>query len=133
MQNLVHKSVKTIRTIGPKSEIGLNNSFFSLLLIFVSAFASSAALETFENRSDERFFPSLTTTATFQRLSKGIEARSSYLSEALDWSLERRLTNKAQCLKITQNVSYEVLAFWHFPSIFVLLPRQVSGFTKVSG
>ena len=96
MQNLVHKSVKTIRTIGPKSEIGLNNSFFSLLLIFVSAFASSAALETFENRSDERFFPSLTTTATFQRLSEGIEARSSYLSEALDWSLERRLTNKAK-------------------------------------
>ena len=31
-RNLVHKSVKTIRTIGPKSEIGLNNSFFSLLI-----------------------------------------------------------------------------------------------------
>ena len=26
-----------------------------------------------------------------------------------------------QCLKITQNVAFELLAFWHFPPIFVLL------------
>ena len=34
------------------------------------------------------------------------------------WSL---ILITAQCLKITQNVAFEFLQFWHFPPIFVLL------------
>ena len=32
-----------------------------------------------------------------------------------------QLNLKAQCLKITQNVAFELFQFWHFPPIFVLL------------
>ena len=32
-------------------------------------------------------------------------------------------TPSSQCIKITQNVAFEFLDFWHFPPIFVLLKR----------
>ena len=37
-----------------------------------------------------------------------------------DSLVQKRLT-MSHCLKITQNVAFEFLTFWHFPPIFVLL------------
>ena len=33
----------------------------------------------------------------------------------------------SHCLKITQNVAFEFLTFWHFPPIFVLFKTELSG------
>ena len=45
---------------------------------------------------------------------------SLYLEERLP-TFHQAIKPLSQCLKITKNVAFEILAFWHLPPIFVLL------------